>query len=312
MARGEALLARNRGALIGSELFIATDDGWNLALEYFAPWGPERRATLLLGPAMMVNRRSLDRPQGSGLASYLSHQGFRVYTLDPRGHGASGPTASQAADWTYDQIIDHDLPSALRELRRRHPEQPLVLLGHSLCGHAGAATIARHPDLNVDALVLIAVNAWVKAAEPKAWRWLCKRMVTAAWKLAAHRHGYFPAKRLGIGTDDEAKSYVRQLARFSEKGSWCSADGKIDYYPQLANVRIPILSVNGKGDWLLSNRESAAWFNAGLCNAQLESWEITASDYHGLKDPGHMTLVTDNICHPVWAQIAAWIDRVTC
>jgi predicted alpha/beta hydrolase len=311
LAGGEDFLERDRGDLIGQEFFITTEDGWQLALEEFEPWGNIPKATLLLGPAMMVNRRSLDRPAGKGLASYLSHQGFRVYTLDPRGHGASRPKASRSEDWSYDQIIDYDLPGVLRELRRRHPNAPLVLMGHSLCGHAGAAALARHPDLQVDALVLIAANAWVRAAEPRSWRWMCKRLVTAAWKITTNRYGYFPAKRLGVGSDDEARSYVKQLARFVEKGTWCNQDGSVDYYPQLANVRIPVLSVNGKGDWLLSNRDSAGWFNDGLCNAPVVSWEIAASDYHAQEEPGHMTLVVDNRCHPVWQRLAKWIEEAT-
>src|SRR5262249_39387231 len=72
-----------------SPLAIDTDDGRCLRAELLLPERP--RAAAVLAHAMMVNRRTMDRPSGSGLASTLATHGLAVMNIDLRGHGESSP-----------------------------------------------------------------------------------------------------------------------------------------------------------------------------------------------------------------------------
>jgi len=255
---------------------------------------------------MMANRRSLDRPRGAGLASQLAAAGHHVYTLDLRGHGESAPAASRAVDWSYDEIVDIDLPLAIDTVHARHPELPLALIGHSLSAHGGAACLGRHPELPVSLLVLLSANVWLPQLEPSAALRLAKRQLTRAWRLVTDGAGYFPARALRLGTDDEARTYVRQLCDWVLRGRWSDRSGCVDYLAALPNVRVPTLQINGRGDRLLSRTACARRFAAALTGTAVTFWEATATECEGL-EPDHMALVTDVRCRAVWARLERWL-----
>lgn len=67
----------------------------------------------------------------AGLARGLNERGVAVYAQDHRGHGASGG-ARQRVD-SIGQLAA-DVALAVSEARRRHPDAPLFLYGHSMGG----------------------------------------------------------------------------------------------------------------------------------------------------------------------------------
>lgn len=259
---------------------------------------------------MMLNRRALDRPPGRGLASFLRCAGHHVYTLDLRGHGASGPKAAEGADWTYDDLVQRDLPAALAAVAARHPELPRALVGHSLCAHAGAACLGVQPDLPVDAAVLISPVVWIRRHEPSLPWWWCKRLLLAWWWGVTRLVGYYPARRLGVGTEDEAPGYVAQFPQWARRDRWTSGDGTVDYLAGLARVRGPVLVVNGRGDLWISRTPCVRRFAAALEGADVTFLELGRRELPALpREPGHMTLVTDRRSRGAWERMAAWLDR---
>src|SRR5436305_1040547 len=146
---------------------VATADGWTIHLEEH-PAPPAPIAALLLVPGMMLDRRAMDRPAGRGLASFFRARGYAVYALDLRGHGASRPAAGSGAagaDWSYDDLVAHDLPAALAAVAARHPGLPVGVLGHSLGAIAAAAAVGCRPELPADLLVLLSPTVWIRALE---------------------------------------------------------------------------------------------------------------------------------------------------
>ncbi|MCC6747022.1 MAG: alpha/beta hydrolase [Deltaproteobacteria bacterium] len=289
---------------------VRTDDGWNLALEPFEAAG-DPRAAVLLGPAMMANRRSLDRPSGRGLASTLAEGGLAVYTLDPRGHGDSLPRASRAVDWSYDDVVRLDLPAALRTVRARHPGLPVALVGHSLCGHGGAAALGLSDEKLADALVMIASNVWVPRLEPSRTRWLAKRAILELWCAVTRRVGFFPTRALRAGSDDEARSYVLQFDRWARSDRWTDESGAVDYLAAVARLEVPTLSVLSRGDRLLCRPEAGRRFCSHFAARPPEVWEVDGAELGLPRGPGHMELVTDARCRPLWERLAHWIVEAT-
>jgi len=286
---------------------FAADDGWALHLEVFSPpVGVEPLGAVLAIPAMMVDRRSLERPRGRGLASHLAARGFAVHTLDLRGHGLSAPTAEQGGDWSYDDLVGRDIPAAIREVRRRHPALPLTLLGHSLGGHGAAAALGALGAGPVDALVTLGANVWTRALEPDPWIWARKRAVIAAMAGITRATGYLPTRRLGLGSDDEARRYVLDLARFV-RGEWTSADGRHDYLAGLARLTCPVLALTASGDRLACRAPSARAFAARMTSAEVRFVEVGRAAWGGAREPDHMSLGVDPMCRPIWDTIADWL-----
>ena len=283
-------------------------DGWRLSVAYHAPaLGIAPRGALWMGHAMMANRRSLDRPEGQGLASTLAAAGFHVYNADMRGHGESGPLASESGRWSYDDIVLRDIPAMNHWVKERHPEQPLVVVGHSLVGHGTLASLGQM-EQPVDAVVSLASNAWVRELERSQLRWMRKRAALVPFIGISRTFGYFPARRLKVGSEDEARAYVEQFEQWASSGRWGSADGTRDYLAGLARVTQPVLAVSGAADTLLCPTRDCRAFHARLRNAPVTYWEVSRHSRFGY-DANHMSLVTSKRGARLWQEIARWISE---
>lgn len=111
-------------------------DGGTIAYDV-AGTGP----LVLLVPGIGINRRTFD-----GLGALLLQAGYRVATMDMRGHGES------SADWaSYTRTdVAGDIIALIR-----HLGGPAIVVGHSFAGGAGTIAAALEPDL-VRALVEVA------------------------------------------------------------------------------------------------------------------------------------------------------------
>lgn len=284
---------------------VVCADGWRLAGELVV--GDEPVAVAVVAHAMMVDRRTLDRPRGRGLVSELAARGIACVVADLRGHGKSGPRAEEGGDWGYDELVEQDVPALVAFARARFPGLPLACVGHSLFGHVALGHVARHPEALIDGLVLLACNVanptW--AARPLS-RWQ-KGALIEAMGAVTRAVGRLPVRRLGYGTDDEAAGYVRDFVRCWRVGDWQARDG-FSYYQALAKLRRPLLALVGSGDRLMSPAHDARALALRVPGAACHTVGRTS----GLSfDPDHMGLVLDERARPAWRQAAAFIRQLT-
>jgi len=284
-------------------------DGTRLSVGLLRPEG-EPRGVVLASHAMMVNARSLDRPMGAGFASTLAQSGLLVLVADLRGHGQSGTPAARGGDWSYDDLVYQDVPTLVALAQEQGPDLPLFIAGQSLMGHVAMAWLGQNPDAAVRGMVLLAGNVCLDHGEPSLRNRLRRRRDVVITDLLMALFGYFPARRLGMGTDDESKPYFKQLNGFAGGGGWRSRDG-VDYLAGLAQIRTPILEVVGRADRYWCNRNTARAFLAPVPQELVSIWDAGRGE-HGLDfDPGHMQVVTDHRCAPLWQEVADWIcERV--
>jgi predicted alpha/beta hydrolase len=264
------------------------------------------RAACIVGHAMMTNRRSLDRPRGAGLASTLAARGLAVYTFDCRGHGGSRDGAPRRS-WTYDDVVLRDVPAVVAAVRARHPRLPLVVVGHSLVAHATLAWLGVVPGAAVHAVVALAAGVWIRRLEPDALAWLGKRATLEAWRAASVPLGYFPARRLGLGSEDVPRAYIEQFLGWARTDRWTAADGG-DYLRGLARVRAPVLAIAGAADRFMCRPAAGRAFADQLTGAPVTFRVVERGELPGLR-PDHMGLVTARAAAPLWGELAAWIER---
>lgn len=282
---------------------ITTQDGWRLSVELLVPESPI--GVVVLGHAMMVNRRTMDKPKGKGLASVLAASGLAVVMPDLRGHGQSGPLAAEGGRWSYDDLVYYDTPALASFARRRFPARPLCLAGHSLFGHVSAAFSGRSPE-PPEALVLLAANIWLPGLEPSYLRWLAKRATLEALLPISRRVGYTPAKRTGFGSEDEPLDYFEQFLVWARGGRWCSRSGE-DFLQGLSRYRGKTLSMVGAGDSLNCRPVCAKNFAQHLGGSV--DFRVVGRASGLSFDPGHMALLTDARSAPAWSEVARWIIR---
>ena len=269
---------------------------WSLAVSEFPAQG-EPRGVVVASHAMMCNRRTLDRPRGNGLASTLAAAGLHVYTFDFRGHGESKPGAAGGGRWCYDDIVNEDIGAVVRWAHARHPELRLGFLGHSLAGHAGLHWLGMTADAPVDAVVLYAVNLWIPRLETQRFRWLRKRATLALWKLVSTPVGYFPTRRLRMGTDDESLALVRDFSRWADSDGCRRIADDFDYLAGRANVKAPVLAFVGEHDRVMCAEECAKRYLEPVPQHTVEV----------VPGASHISLVTQEHSRPAWDRTATWL-----
>ena len=283
-----------------------TKDHWPLTLEVIEAPG-RAIGVALCGHAMMCDRRTLDRPRGSGLGSTIAEAGFETWLLDLRGHGDSGHARGEADRVRYDDFVLYDIPTAVRTVQSHHPGLPVVVVGHSLAAHTTLAALSVDPTLPVRAVVSLAGNVWLPCTEPDLARRLKKRAILEIWAAVARILGRFPARRLRVGTEDVSLPTIRQFTDFARTDRWGSLDGRYDYRAGLADIVAPILNVTSRGDHLMCRPECARAFLAPARKVT----ERVVGDHPG--DPqgiDHMGVVTDSRMAGIWREVARWMAEV--
>lgn len=277
------------------------DDGWRLRGEWVLP--PAPRAVAIAGHAMLADRRTLDRPSGQGLVTTLARRSIAVLWPDLRGHGLSGPRAEDGGDWGYDDLVDLDVPALVNAARSRFPGLPVFAVGHSLFGHVALAHAARYPAVPLAGVAMISCNMCNPEWRRRPLGWITKGVLLEIVRGVGLVAGRFPARRLRLGSNDEALGYVQDFARFWRTGHWRARDG-FSYYEALSRVRVPVRAWVGAGDRLMSPPAEAQGIVSPVPGARLEVVGRTS----GLPfDPGHMATVLDRRVRPMWEDVASFV-----
>lgn len=109
-----------------------------IALLRYRPEAPAHAEPVILCHGLAANRFNLDFfEDGSGsdrrsLARYLARRGFDVWLLELRGTGLA--RVPKGADWSIDDEVEEDLPTAIEAVLRETGAQRLFWVGHSKGG----------------------------------------------------------------------------------------------------------------------------------------------------------------------------------
>jgi predicted alpha/beta hydrolase len=283
---------------------IRTRDGQTLFADVREPAAPPR-GVAILSHAMFARRTEFERPARQGLSELVSGAGYVTVAFDFRGHGDSVPRADQGGDWSYDDLVQRDLPAVASCARGRFPNLPLVVIGHSLGGHVALAAQAID-ELAADALVLIASNVWMKQHESSRRTWFKKRIVAEALELLSLRRGYLPSRMLRLGSDDEAGRYMASLTRTARRGRWTSDDGRFDYGELSRKVNVPVATVASERDRFMCSPECAERLIERTRGPRYSERVRCGDD--GSPAPGHMGLVTSGKVREVYRRVLSWVE----
>jgi predicted alpha/beta hydrolase len=288
-------------AAISEVITLRTASGWSLAVEVREPSGPARGTAILLH-SMMASRRIWDAPRGEGVAGVFNERGLRTLALDFRGHGESGPAASKGGIWAYDDLVREDIPALCHAARERWPNDRVTLVGHSLGGHAAIASAATSL-CEPDAIALLATNVWLPSAEANPLLFARKAAAVRLVEIATRARGYFPARGLGFGSDDEAAPFMAGWTGWWRKGRWTSDDDRVDYLEAMSRLRVPLLSIASMGDAYFCTPVGAVQFMKRAASTRT-NFEVVRRADDGGPAPDHMQLVTTRAVVSVWHKVA--------
>jgi alpha-beta hydrolase superfamily lysophospholipase len=282
------------------ELEARTADGVTLRIDrVHARGGGPRRGAVVCLHAMMTDGRYFGARREGSFARALAAAGYDVLVPDFRGHGRSIPPRAGPDDWSFDDLVELDLPAIVGAAARASacaPEE-LALVGHSLGGLVATAALGTGRIPSPRALVLASASVWLHGPRGP----LHRRALMALYRGVTAALGRAPIRALGAGTADEAATYIAQLTGWTRAARWTSLRG-VDYGAALAAITAPIWPIVGDGDWMCTPRDAndlAERIPTATPTRIVGRW------YGDAIDQDHFELFTRPALRPVWDELLA-------
>ncbi|MDF1779807.1 MAG: alpha/beta fold hydrolase [Alcanivoracaceae bacterium] len=86
------------------------------------------------------------------IGPWFAEKGYAVYAWDQHGFGSN----DDARTWPGADTLENDLLNRFSSISAKHKNIPIYLLGESLGGAVAINVTARHPELNIEGLILLA------------------------------------------------------------------------------------------------------------------------------------------------------------
>ena len=135
-------------------LVLPADDGHRIVVDI---WHPERRPTAVV---QILHGLGEHIARYERFAAACTARGFAVVAHNHRGHGencTADDLGHYADENGWAKLIGDALQVQNNSLRQ-FPETPLVLLGHSMGSYVGQSLVMRHPQQEIQSLVLSATT----------------------------------------------------------------------------------------------------------------------------------------------------------
>ncbi|HEU0035473.1 MAG TPA: alpha/beta fold hydrolase [Kofleriaceae bacterium] len=280
------------------ELVATTADGVTLRIDRVRGRGSGAGAVICLH-AMMTDGRYFGARRDGSFAAALADAGHDVYVADFRGHGRSTPPIAGPDDWSFDDLVELDLPAIVAAASQASGVRTaeLALVGHSLGGLVTIAALGTGRIAAPRVVVLPSTNVWLLGPDG-AWR---RRALMALYRGVARVLGKAPIRALRQGTADEARTYIEQLTGWTRAARWTSLRG-IDYGAAARAITTPVVPLAGAGDWMCTPEDARA-FAAQIPTS--EPVRIVGRAHGDALDPDHFQLFTRGELRPVWNELIA-------
>jgi predicted alpha/beta hydrolase len=274
---------------------LPLDDGGALALQVWEPPGGAV-ASVVIGGAMGVPQTYY-----AAYAAWLAQQGYRVWTFDYRGHGASHPpTPGHTLRGYRADLLDwvRDYEAVVRTAKDERPTLPLYLVGHSL--GAQLPGLFEHPERIAGLLSIAAGSGYWRDNAPRL-----RRRVLFFWHLmvplATGVCGYFPGRRLGMVGDLPA-GVIRQWRRWCLHPRYSAAEGP-EALARYARVRYPVLAWSFADDEMMTLRGTHSLVRLyGNALRRVESLQPAEA---GVRRIGHFGLFREDFRETLWPRTVA-------
>jgi predicted alpha/beta hydrolase len=268
-------------------------DGVRLHIDRVRATG-ERRGVLVCLHAMMTDGRYFGARRQDSFAATVAAAGFDVLVADFRGHGRSMPPRAGRDDWSFDDLVELDLPAIVAAAASTSGCAPddLVVLGHSLGGLVATAAIGTGRIPSPRLLLLPATCVWLSGSDGP----IVRRALMTAYRGVTALLGRAPIRALRFGTADEAATYIRQLTGWTRAARWTSLRG-VDYTAAAETVTTPVLPFVGARDWMCTPRDANNFAGHLRGSAPLR---IIGKMFGDAIDPDHFQLFTRPELRPVW------------
>lgn len=260
--------------------FVSTADGWRLALHRYRPRGLDKsRNPVLLVTGPNYNASYWEIHDKAHFARYLAKRGWDVWALSLRGTGRStrpgfttldtlenlelaekwaGGFEFKSFDWTLDDYVTQDLPTAIEFIQQKTRNKKVSLIGAGFGGSILLAYLGTDQKYDVDRAVVV--------APPFKYFGPVNDVFTRAFANHGQKNGasysltgilFFNLANMDPEVESACATHamesippgvLRQIRDLIYEGELRSADKKRNYFDSLGRIRRPMLLLCGKKD----------------------------------------------------------------
>lgn len=226
------------GSLTATRFLLSTEQHGQIAVTHLAPpEAVEHKAAIVMLPGMFSNRRFWLSDKGIGLAAYLAQHGYSAWMLDRRGLGAS--SSAHPEHHRLYHGFEIDLP-AVQALLQSQGYDSAYYMGHSFGGVLNNLSLA-HGHLKAAGVTgLINFSSQLTVGKT-----LLNKPYSAVIYASTALLGFFPAKRLRMGPENESKQAMRDCCRLVD---WAKGKNKASFWQGFERISCPILAFGSDGD----------------------------------------------------------------
>ncbi|TVQ92731.1 MAG: alpha/beta fold hydrolase [Deltaproteobacteria bacterium] len=302
---------------------FATRDGWRSVVHVLPARPGASGEPVVVAHALGVSPDAFRLDDRDSLVAHLRRAGFAVYLLTHRGDPCAR-APSVGATFDFDDVLERDLPAALREIRAHCGAARVHFIGHGLGGHLGLAHAGRGYSDDLASLTVLGAPARFEPSSarsearraaralaflPAHWRLPSASLAwaVAPWvrdgaslglDLASEAPGDLMRSLLCLGSQDVAVGLARQVARWQRTGVWSDRTGLLDYAATLRGADAPLFAISVAADGVACASHTTSLWGAGP----------TAH----LSVPGgrHLDpLIGERAPEQVFAPIVQWLDQ---
>ena len=230
--------------------------------------------------------------KGKGFAPFLAKNGFDVFVCDLLGKGESFPKVDKNFKHSQFEIITRDIPTYIAFVREKTGIEKIHLGAHSWGGVVAIAYLSRTQDPNIKSMIAFSTKRRIAI---KGWRKLIG--VNLMWDkygtYLTKKHGYLPAKKMKMGTENEPAAYYTDANIWVKGKKWISPEDGYNYQQELANMKLPpILYITGRGDKLLGHPDDVKRLLNETGKHQVNKLQIVGKNNGFKHDYDHINILT--------------------
>ena len=270
---------------------LAADGGHCSLLRIGLP-GQAAGVPLVMLPGMFSNRHFWLSPKGVGLAGFLCRAGYEPWLVERRGIGLASKSPGRRG---LQEHISQDLPQVQATVQRHNP-RPAFWFGHSFGGVMATLAAAETLDPStVAGLVLFAAQCEVdKNGLTPPYSWFLRGL--------SHLLGRFPARRFGMGPEDEAPEAMDDACRIVT-----GAQREGTMAGRLAPLRCPVLGFGGGADHVDPPLGCERFI--GHMSSGDKTWVLLSREQGYSQDYDHPGIVIARAAQDeVWPQVLRWLQ----